>query len=192
LAQRSRKRRADAAPRGEGTGPVADAAPRGEGTGPVADAPPRGYARARARDAEARVRLRPLAPGERPRAVTVAAAVAALLAAANLGLWAAGWSPGDDTPPAIQVVVFSAVMVAAAVFMWRGRYFAVLAFEALLGLSIVWAALGLLVASNLEAVALSLAVIVLGGALFWALIRAMARLQLTERLRRGSPPPAVG
>ena len=51
----------------------------------------RGYARGRERDEAARAELEPLAPGERPRAVTIAAVLAALLGIANLALLAAGW-----------------------------------------------------------------------------------------------------
>ena len=40
-------------------------------------------------------------------------------------------------------------MAAAAIGMWQCRYWAVLGFEALLGIAIVFSALSLLVASNL-------------------------------------------
>ena len=44
----------------------------------------RGYARGRARDDEIRAALEPLAPGERPRVVTIAAIVAFVFALANV------------------------------------------------------------------------------------------------------------
>ncbi|HEX5896975.1 MAG TPA: hypothetical protein VFY47_11665, partial [Thermoleophilaceae bacterium] len=50
-----------------------------------------GYSRSRAKNAAARAALEPLAPGERPTAVTVGAIVAALLAVANLIAVVAGW-----------------------------------------------------------------------------------------------------
>ena len=43
-------------------------------------------------------------------------------------------------------------MFVAAVCMWRRTYWAVLGFQALLGLSVIAASLALLVASNVEAV----------------------------------------
>ena len=142
----------------------------------------RGYARARAKDAEARGNLQPLGPGERPVAVTVAAVVAGLIAVANVVLVAAGTSVGGRRN-VVGGLVFAVLMVLAAVFMWRRKYWAVLGFQALLGLSVITASLSLLVASNVEAVVRSLIVIAAAGTLFWFLIRAMARLQMPSRTR---------
>ncbi len=74
-----------------------------------------------------------------------------------------------------------AVLVAAAAGMWRMRYWAVLGFEMLLGIVIVYGALSLLVASNWQGALLAVAVIALPGALFWKLIRVMARIKMPER-----------
>ena len=139
------------------------------------------YARGRARDAAARAALVPLAPGERPRAVTVAAILAALLGLANVVLLATGYelSGGERSPTG--ATIFAALMGAAAIGMWQCRYWAVLGFQALLGIAVVFAALSLLVASNLIAVALCLAIIAVASPLFWFLIRAMARIQLPSR-----------
>jgi hypothetical protein len=142
----------------------------------------RGYARARAKDAEARGNLQPLGPEERPVAVTVAAVVAGLIAVANVVLVAAGTSVGGRRNVA-GGLVFAVLMAVAAVFMWRRKYWAVLGFQALLGLSVITASLSLLVASNVEAVVRSLIVIAAAGTLFWFLIRAMARLQMPSRTR---------
>jgi len=133
------------------------------------------------RDAEVRAGLEPLQKGERPAAVTVAAIVAAALALANLGLFLAGVKVrGQDTQPA-GVILFAALMLAAAAGMWRARYWAVLGFEALLGISLVISALSLVRASNLLGVLVPLTVLALGGTLFWKLVRAMARIQMPER-----------
>ena len=80
-------------------------------------------------------------------------------------------------------LLFAAIMLVAAYFMWRCKYWAVLGFQALLAISILIASLTLLFASNVEAVIRSLAVIVPAGVLFWFLIRAMARLQMPTRTR---------
>ncbi|HEY6780947.1 MAG TPA: hypothetical protein VI111_08340, partial [Thermoleophilaceae bacterium] len=56
------------------------------------DAFERRYARSRAKDDAARAALKPLAPGERPTAVTAGAIVAALLAVANLVALAFGYN----------------------------------------------------------------------------------------------------
>jgi hypothetical protein len=146
----------------------------------------RGYARSRARDEEIRAGLEPLPPGERPGAVTVAAVVAAAIAIANVVLYAVGVDVRGTRPSVSGVVVFAVLMAAAAWGMWRARYWAVLGFEALLGVTIVIAALSLAVASNAAAVVLCLGIMGLGGWLFWKLVRAMARIQMPER--RPAPP----
>jgi hypothetical protein len=142
----------------------------------------RGYERSRQKNEALRASLEPLAPGQRPTAVTVAAIVAALLALGNIVLLLAG-GDADDTERRNGAVAFALVMLVAAVFMWRGQYWAVLGFQALLAISIVIAALALLFASNFEAVVRSVLIIVPAGALFWFLIRAMARMQMPTRTR---------
>jgi hypothetical protein len=132
------------------------------------------------KDQEARANLKPLAPGERPTAVTVAAVVAALIGAGNVVLTITG---SHERPRVVGGLLFAVIMFVAAVFMWRRAYWAVLGFQALLGLSVVTSSLALLVASNVEAVVRSVAIIVAAGTLFWFLIRAMARLQMPTRTR---------
>jgi hypothetical protein len=138
----------------------------------------RGYARSEARNQEIRAGLEPIAPGERPTIFAVTAGVLAVLAVANLILLAAGWQVSGDGSSTGYAVGFSVVALLAAGGVWQMRYLAVLATEALIGISIVFAGLGLLVASNIPAVLVSLVVIVGGGTLFWKLIRPMARLQI--------------
>jgi hypothetical protein len=143
----------------------------------------RGYARSRAKADEVRANLEPLAPGERPTAVTLAAILATVVLAANIGFYLAGWEVRGDKPPLTSVLIYSAILAAAAVGMWLRRYWAVLGFEMLLGISIISAALGLLRASNWQGVAFCLGVLAVCGPLFWFLIRAMARLQMPTRTR---------
>ena len=167
MGQRSRKRRREGAPLRTGPAP--------------SEAMKRGYARGEARNEEIRQGLEPLAPGERPGAVTVAAIVAFVLVVANVALWLAGVEVSGREPSAGSVLLQGAVLLVAAVGMWQAKYWAVLGFQALLGLSIVLAALALLVASNLREALICVAVIGLGGWLFWKLVRALARLQMPER-----------
>jgi hypothetical protein len=123
--------------------------------------------------------------------VTVAAALAAAIAVGNLALIVAGWEV-DGEQPVAGGLVFSGVMVVAAIGMWQVRYWAVLGFEVLLGVSLVFALLGLLRASNLAAVLVGLAVAGVAGPLFWLLIRAMARIQTPSRpVRRETPEKPV-
>jgi hypothetical protein len=69
-------------------------------------------------------------------------------------------------------------MLLAAAGMWAGRYLAVVAFEGLLAVSILYAALSLAFASNLRAALLAALVIAVCSPVFWLLIRVMARLRV--------------
>jgi hypothetical protein len=182
LGQRSRKRRASAATR-EARGLRGEAAPRNGNGDAAGDAMARGYARSRARADDLRAGLEPLAPGERPLAITVAAVLAALLALANVVVYLAGWDVGGSEPSLRGLLSYCAVLGGAAVGMWFNRYWAVLGFQMLLAGSIIIAALFLLRASNWQAVAFCVGVLAVCGPLFWFLIRAMARLQMPSRTR---------
>jgi len=166
-----------------GDGAPGDGAPGNGAPGNSGTDLQRGYARSRAKADEVRANLEPLGPNERPRAVTVAAVIAALLALANLVLLLIGFEVNGEEPSVTGTLIFCAIMATAAVGMWFRQYWAVLGFEMLLGIALVGAGISLLRASNLQAVALCLGIFVLCGPLFWYLIRAMARLQMPSRTR---------
>lgn len=151
-----------------------DAAPQDSPSGP--------RSRSEAKDAAARARLEPLREGERPTAVTVAAVVALALGAGNLIAFAAGATVNGERPSAVFVVGQSAVLLVAGAGMWRARYWAVLGMQALLALLILFVALFLLMVAS-TAIQILLGGLVLAGAsaLFWFLVKAMARLQMPER-----------
>lgn len=141
-------------------------------------------ARGPARDELARASLEPLGEDERPRALLVAVAVAAVLAVAVIvGALTIGGlrKHGGSLPGGIFL---GAVLALLAAGMYRRRYWAVLGFEALLAFQILVTSLALVVASTLYAAGLCLVSIVLGGWLFWKLVRVMGRIQAGER------PPA--
>ena len=152
MAKRERKRRRQAAP----AAPARPARP--------------------SKDDVARERLVPLEEGERPRAVTVAAILAALIAVANVIGAAVGGSEAGGALP------FAALMTVAAVGMWRSRYWAVLGFQVILALTAVSSLVFLIVAGEdpLD-ILIALVALAVSGTLFWFLIRAMARLQMPER-----------
>ena len=141
----------------------------------------RGYARGRAKDEAARAALKPLAPGERPLAVTIAGVVALGFALVNLGAYLAGETIGGERPAAIGVGLFTAVMLAAAYGCFKVRYWAVLGVQGLLGLMIVLFSILVIGASNIVTLLICLAVIVPSGALFWFLVKSMARIQMPAR-----------
>src|SRR3954447_3023624 len=140
-----------------------------------------GYERSRAKNDAIRASLPPLAEGERPQAVTVAAVVAVLLAVTVVVGAATSHDLAKKGGSAGGAALIAGLLLLAAYGMWRARYWAVLGFEAFLGFQILVTCLALTVASNWWAALLCVAVISLSGVLFWKLIRAMARLQMPER-----------
>jgi hypothetical protein len=137
--------------------------------------------RTEAKNEAARAALVPLEEGERPGVVTVAAVVAALLALGNVLAYAAGLKVNGDRP-AFATVAFQALLMGSLAWgMWRVRYWAVLGMEAVLAILIVIMSVLLFKASTGGTVLILLAVIVPAGALFWKLVKAMARIQM--------PPP---
>jgi hypothetical protein len=150
-----------------------------------AQATPRGYERSRVRDEAARAALKPLRPGERPTAVTVGAVAAAVIGLANLIALILGYNPSEDTlSPGSRLsgaIVTTGLLALVAYGMWRARYWAVLGMQTLLALTIVFCALALIQAVNLWAFLLVSIMLVASGALFWFLVKAMARIQMPQR-----------
>lgn len=133
------------------------------------------------RDEQARSALTPLEPGERPPALRVAVAVAVLLA---LGVVVGVLTIHDLSRHGGSLaggVFLACALVLLALGMYRRRYWAVLGFEAVLAFQIIVTSLALVVASTLLAAGLCLLSIVLGGWLFWKLVRVMGRIQAQDR-----------
>jgi hypothetical protein len=156
-----------------GSRPAAAAAPR-----------PSAYERGRQKDEEARRALKPLAPGERPTAVTVGATAAAGLAAANLIAVILGWDGGTDADAGQALagsLLVTAVVCVVAVGMWRAKYWAVLGMQTLLAITIVICSLALVTATSVVAALILVVMLAAAGTLFWFLVKAMARIQMPER-----------
>ena len=190
MGQRSRKRRREAeagkpaakrVAERRGDGGAKPAAGGGKPAPGADDFAARYRARTAARNEAARERLDPLEPGERPRAVTIGAVVALLLGIANVVFYAVGGEIDGDRPALPGVLSYTGLMLAAAYGQWRARYWAVLGMEALLGILIVVFSILLVIASNVAAVLVSLAVVIPASALFWFLVKAMARIQMPVR-----------
>jgi hypothetical protein len=143
--------------------------------------PPKPPSRSERKNAEARAKLVPLRDGERPRAVTIAAAVAALLVVVNITMAIGGYEIQGKRPGIAGVIVFTILLGAIAWGLWRVRYWAVLGMQALLGLTMLLFGLALPLAGNLRAVFVSLAVLIPAATLFWFLVKAMARIQMPDR-----------
>jgi len=133
------------------------------------------------RDERLRRGLLPLAEDERPVALRVAIAVAALLAVGVIvGALSVSdlSSHGGSLPGAIFLAGILALLAGG---MYRRRYWAVLGFEALLAFQILVTSLALIVAATIIAAAGCLIAILLAGWLFWKLVRVMGRIQAGER-----------
>jgi hypothetical protein len=188
LGRRSRKRRkttpAGTHPAPEARRPTPSATATAEkppSRSEIAEKPP---SRSEQRNAEARAKLEPLAPGERPGAVTVAAVVALVLGVGNLIAYAAGLTIDGKRPSLFSIAVPSAIMLVAGIGMWRAKYWAVLGFQALLGILICYLALFMIRASNLLGLIVPLAIILPSGFLFWKLVKSLARIQMPENPSR--------
>jgi hypothetical protein len=121
--------------------------------------------------------------------VTVGAIAAAVLAAANLIAVIAGWDGAageDDRARALAgSILVAGLLCVVAWGMWHAKYWAVLGMQTLLALTVIAATLGLVTAENAGAMLVLLAIIVAAGTLFWFQVKAMARIQMPERPRRG-------
>jgi hypothetical protein len=141
-------------------------------------------ARYEERNREAREKLEPLAPNERPLIVTIGAVISGAVALSVIVAYALGAEVNGDRPSVIQVIVPAVLMGVMSFGMWRARYWAVLGFQAVLALLIVAAALGAIGATGAGQVAGNLALIAIAGTLFYFMIRALARIQMPERTPR--------
>jgi hypothetical protein len=147
--------------------------------------------RAEARNEIARAELEPLEEGERPLVVTIGAVISALIAILSLVGYIAGVEvqkfgsdgiqQGEGHAPIVSVLAVVLLMGTMAYGMWRARYWAVLGFQALLVLVLVSASLGLLQATDWIRAVATTVLIVGAGALFYFMIKAMARIQMPER-----------
>ncbi len=145
----------------------------------------RGYAKAEERNREVRESLQPLERGERPRAVTVGACFAALIAivfwiSCGVALLSDATVNGKQPNPA-PLALFALIMSAMAWGMWRARYWAVLGFQMLLVLFLLAAVAGI-INSNTWLQLFGTMVLILGaGTLFFFMVKALARIQMPER-----------
>lgn len=141
-------------------------------------------ARSEERNRAAREALEPLAEGERPAVVMVGAVISGVVAASVVIAYLAGAEVNGERPPILQVIPSAVLMGVMSYGMWRGRYWAVLGFQAILALLIVAASLGLVGAENAAQLTGNLALIAIAGTLFYFMIKAMARIQMPRRASR--------
>jgi hypothetical protein len=196
MGSRERKR-AELAKRKQRAGQRAPVGATPETGAPAPEGPSNGapVSRSELRNQQAREALEPLGEGERPTVVTIGAVIAGLLAVSSLILYAAGVELSGEAseladeevdddgerPSVLQLIGPLLLMGTMAWGMWRARYWAVLGFQALMLILILFSALSLVQAT--EVVQAIVLVIVLGvsGTLFYFMVKALARIQMPER-----------
>ena len=143
---------------------------------------PKPPSRSEERDAAIRATLAPYARGERPWSIRIGALVALVTGAGQLALYLfdVKLKVAGAHPQAGSTIVFGALMFACAAGMWMMRYWAVLGFMALLGITITYFALALIKASSLLGLAVSLVGVSLCGLLFFKLVRVLSRIQMPK------------
>lgn len=169
---RKRKQRGSAV---EGTG----GAPKRSGR----DAMTRGYAKAEQKNQEAREALVPLAEGERPTVVTIGAVLTALVVISILVGYLAGVKVDGERPKVPQVLAPALLLGFMSWGMWKARYWAVLGFQLVLIFLMLSAAYGLMVtATTVAQFAVTGALLVVTSVLFFFMVKAMARIQMPQRM----------
>jgi len=148
-------------------------------------------ARTEAKNQAAREALDPLEPDERPTIVTIAAVISAALLLGTLITYLAGvevntfddagTKTGEAKPNLFYTVSASLVLGGMAYGLWKARYWAVLGFQTILILVIVVAVLALVQAQDVLRALLLFAFLVGASALFYRLVKAMARIQMPTR-----------
>lgn len=181
--RRKRKRRAATDAGGDPAPPRESAAAAPVGA-EAEDFQARMARRSELKNEQARRALKPLADGERPTVVTVAAAVSAVLAlvfTVSAVLAAAGVEISDrQAPKAFPIALFAGVLWLMVWGLWKARYWAVLGFQMLLVLVLLASALGLVQVSTIPEAVATFGLLAGSGVLFYFMIRAMARIQMPE------------
>ena len=185
-----RKRKQRSAERGpEGPEMVEDIAARAD----AEEEAKTGVSRSELRNQQAREELEPLADGERPRVVTIGAAVSFVIAASIVIGWVAGvevdvrGSDVDERPNPFQVFPPAILFAVMGFGMLRSRYWAVLGFEAIMAIIMVGSFITLVAATSVFKAISAALVLAAAGALFWFTVKALARIQMPEQAERLGP-----
>jgi hypothetical protein len=146
----------------------------------------RGYAKAEERNREARAALHPLYEGERPRVVTIGAAFSAVVAlifwvSTAIALFTDTTVDGNEPQP-LPLAAIAGVTTAMAWGMWKARYWAVLGFQMLLVLFLLAGVAGLVGATTVLQAIGTLVLVAVCLAFFIFMVKAMARIQMPQRL----------
>lgn len=150
-----------------------------------------GYAKAEEKNRRVRESLEPLGAGERPTVITVGAIFCAVMAAiawssAGVALFT-GAEVNGVRPNVAQLALTGLITTGLAWGLWKARYWAALGFQVLLLLLLIAGVAGLVLAGTLAQAVTTFLLLVLLGAMFWFMVKAMARIQMPERAAGEQP-----
>jgi len=135
-------------------------------------------------------RPEPLAPGERPWPLVAGALVAFALGALTLALFLADVKVAGSRPAAAPVFVYAGLMLGLGVGVWRRRYWAVLALQALLAIGLLAFSLAAIRATSVAWLVICVAVIGGGGFLFFKLVGVIGRIPPSDQGGASDQPGA--
>lgn len=143
-----------------------------------------GYAKAEEKNRRVRESLEPLGAGEKPTVITVGAIFCAVMAAiawssAGVALFT-GAEVNGVRPNVAQLALTGLITTGLAWGLWKARYWAALGFQVLLLLLLIAGVAGLVLAGTLAQAVTTFLLLVLLGAMFWFMVKAMARIQMPE------------
>ena len=138
-------------------------------------------ARTEEKNRAAREALEPLGEDERPGVVTVGAVISALVSLSIVIGYAAGVEVDGERPNVLQVIAPGVIFGVMAWGMWQAKYWAVLGFQTVLLLALIWASLSLVTATRWTQAVGNVLLIAGSGTLFYLNVKAMARIQMPER-----------
>ena len=150
-----------------------------------------GYAKAEEKNRRAREALEPLGEGERPTVITVGAVFCAVMAAIAWSSTGVALLTGAEVngvrPNIAQLVLTGLITSALAWGLWRSRYWAALGFQALLLLLLLAGVAGLVLAGTLVQAVSTIVLVGILGAMFWFMVKGMARIQMPGPPSDGRP-----
>jgi hypothetical protein len=147
----------------------------------AAEAARRGVPKSEIRNERAREGLEPLEEGERPTVVTAGAVLSFAIALITVGAYVAGAEVDGERPNAVQVFAPAILFGVMGYGMWRIRYWAVLGFQAVMGILMVGAFLSLIAAASVAGALTAVCVLLGAGIFFWFTVKAMARIQMPDK-----------
>jgi hypothetical protein len=147
----------------------------------AAEAAARGVSKSEVRDERARAALEPLEEGERPLVITLGALLSFGIALVTVGAWVLGAEVDGERPSVVQVFAPAILFAVMGTGMWNRAYWAVLGFQAVMGILMVGSFLSLVAAGSAGVAITSAVVLIAAGTFFWFTVKALARIQMPDK-----------